>query len=104
MALKFYKAVHKDEIPSGEGRSIQIGERCVAVFNLDGEFYAIDDVCPHRGASLGRGRVLRGHIVSCPLHNWEFDVRTGQMHMAPGVESFPVELRGDEVWVKLRDV
>jgi nitrite reductase/ring-hydroxylating ferredoxin subunit len=49
----------------------------IAVYNVDGEFYAIDNSCPHRGAPLSEG-VLCGHVIECGLHGWQFDVRTGE--------------------------
>ena len=54
----------------------------VAVFNVDGEYYAIDNFCPHKGAPLSEG-LLCGHIVECSLHGWQFDVRTGKCLTVP---------------------
>lgn len=98
---EFRNLARRREIPEGSARAVEVEGRCVAIFNLGGEFFAIDDVCPHRGGSLSRGRVLEGRLISCPLHNWEFDIRTGVMHMAPGVESFAVKLEGEEIWVRV---
>lgn len=98
---EFRRAAAAAEIEPGGAKAVELDGRRVAIFNLDGKFYAIDDVCPHRGASLSRGTILDGGLVSCPLHNWEFDIRTGNMHMAPGVESFAVKLEGDEIWVEV---
>ena len=49
----------------------------LAVFNVGGEFYAIENSCPHKGAPLSEGTVC-GHVVECGLHGWQFDVRTGE--------------------------
>lgn len=49
----------------------------IAIYNVDGEFYATDNSCPHRGAPLSEG-VLCGHVIECGLHGWQFDVRTGE--------------------------
>ena len=54
----------------------------IAVFNIDGEFYAIDNSCPHKGAPLSEGEIC-GHIVECALHGWQFDVRTGECLTVP---------------------
>ena len=54
----------------------------LAVFNVDGEYYAIDNLCPHKGAPLSEGQ-LCGHIVECALHGWQFDVRTGECLTVP---------------------
>ena len=56
------------ELPTGEK---------LAVYNVDGEFYATESACPHRGASLAEG-ILCGHVIECGLHGWQFDVRTGE--------------------------
>ena len=54
----------------------------IAVFNIDGEFYAINNSCPHKGASLSEGQIC-GHIVECALHGWQFDVLTGECLTVP---------------------
>lgn len=64
------------EIPEGEGREFAIEGRIVAVFRVNGEFHAIDGICPHAGGPLGEGR-LQGAIVTCPWHGWQFDVTSG---------------------------
>ena len=63
-------------IAEGRGMTYTIGERLVAVFLSDGEYYAIDDLCPHMGASLGAGEVCDG-VVTCPWHAWRFRVADG---------------------------
>lgn len=66
------------QISSGACARIEVpGGDEVAVFNVDGEYYAIDNFCPHKGAPLSEGQ-LCGHIVECSLHGWQFDVRTGE--------------------------
>lgn len=75
-----------EEIQPGEGRSVAAGSHQVAVFNDGGEFLAIDDTCPHQGASLGTGLLHAGRVI-CPLHSWVFDLRTGR---CPGETHEPV--------------
>jgi len=79
-----------------------VGEKIVALFNVDGEFYAIDGVCPHAGGPLGQG-MLRKNIVTCPWHGWQFDVTTGKAVMNPnaGVGCLRTEVQGEEVYVEL---
>lgn len=60
------------------------GGREVAVSNLDGEFYAIDDLCTHDGGTLGEGRLRRGRVI-CPRHGAQFDARTGKVRSLPAV-------------------
>ena len=71
------------EIASGAGSRIELaGGDEAAVFNIDGEYYAIDNFCPHKGAPLSEG-LLCGHIIECSLHGWQFDVRTGECLTVP---------------------
>jgi nitrite reductase (NADH) small subunit len=65
-----------ESIPPLEGRSVQIGEREVAIFNLNGRFVAIENRCPHKGGPLCDG-IVSGTTVVCPLHGWRFDLETG---------------------------
>jgi nitrite reductase/ring-hydroxylating ferredoxin subunit len=71
------------EIPHGACARIALpnGEE-LAVFNIDGEYYAIDNICPHKGAPLSEGQIC-GHVVECALHGWQFDVRTGECLTVP---------------------
>ena len=64
-------------IPGGEGASFQLGNRLIAVFNHQGEYLAIDDLCPHMGASLGAGCLDEEVVITCPWHAWRFDAKTG---------------------------
>jgi len=64
------------EINPGEGRVVDVAGREIAVFNVDGRYYAIDNACPHRGGPLGEGD-LDGAVVACPWHAWRWDVTTG---------------------------
>lgn len=90
------------EIAAGRGKVVRDGQRCVAVFNDGGEFFAIDDTCPHQGASLGEGTLHRGWVI-CPWHSWIFELRTGNCRGVPGVgvTCYPVRRRGDVVEVEL---
>ena len=72
----FVTVASVDEIEPGESQAFEIGERVIAVFNDNGNFFAIDDMCPHMGASLATG-FTEDCIVSCPWHGWRFDVRDG---------------------------
>jgi len=71
------------EISAGAGARFELPDgNEVAVFNLGGEFYAIDNSCPHKGAPLSEGQ-LCGYVVECALHGWQFDVRTGECLTVP---------------------
>jgi nitrite reductase/ring-hydroxylating ferredoxin subunit len=65
-------------LPQGTLRRVTLANGSeLALYNIDGEYYATDNSCPHRGAALSDGAVI-GHIVECSLHGWQFDVRTGE--------------------------
>ena len=90
------------DIPRGEGKSFSVKGKTFAVFNVDGRFYALGNVCPHRGGSLGDG-FLQGNTITCPMHSWEFDVRTGEC-IAPGaggVPTYEIEVDGHNLFVHL---
>jgi len=94
-------------IPEGQGVTFAVGERLVAVFNRNGSYHAIDDICPHMGASLGAGQFDGEGIVTCPWHAWRFDVRDGTWCDNPNprlkIDAFEVRLQGDEIQVRLTD-
>jgi nitrite reductase (NADH) small subunit len=78
------------------------GDRIIALFNVDGEFHALDGICPHQGGPLGKGQ-LAGCIVTCPWHGWQFDVTTGQHQTSASLlhARFPVRLEGASVLVDI---
>jgi nitrite reductase/ring-hydroxylating ferredoxin subunit len=73
------------EIPPGTGKEIVFGDHLLAVYQIDGAFYAIDGICPHAGGPLAEG-VLQGSIVTCPWHGWQFDVSTGRHCLTPRIQ------------------
>jgi nitrite reductase/ring-hydroxylating ferredoxin subunit len=90
------------DVPAGEGRVVEAGGQALAVFNVEGRFYAIDNTCPHRGGPLGEGDVS-GTLVACPWHAWRWDVTTGANANNPAVRvaCFPVSVERDELFVEL---
>jgi nitrite reductase (NADH) small subunit/3-phenylpropionate/trans-cinnamate dioxygenase ferredoxin subunit len=88
-------------IPEGEGRSFQVGDRLIAVFLHGGRYFAIDDLCPHMGASLGAGYLDEEGVVTCPWHAWHFCVRNGQWADNPrlAIDTFEVRVVGGEIRV-----
>ena len=92
-----------NDIQPGRVKVVTVGDRRVAVCNVGGAFYAIDDVCTHDGASLDQG-VLDGEQIECPRHGARFDVRTGRVTRLPAfrpVETFPVRVEADAVQVEI---
>lgn len=88
------------DIPEGQGRAYAVNGRMVAVFNEGGEHFAIDDFCPHMGASLAGGLVQDG-IVACPWHLWRFGIRDGKWCDNPslGVDTFELRIEEDDIQV-----
>ena len=99
---EFIKALATTDLPAGKTTAVEVNGKKIAVFNIDGTFYAIDDTCTHRGGSLSEGEV-DGTVVTCPLHGAEFDVTNGQVLGSPaprGVTSYEVKVEGGDVMVK----
>jgi len=88
------------EIPPGSAKVVVVLGHPVAVFNVDGSFHAVSNVCLHRGGPIGEG-TLDGPIVTCPLHGWEYDVRTGKNVSNPmaRLRRYAVRVEGDDVLV-----
>ncbi len=88
-------------IEEGRGATFTVGERLVAVFLSGGEYHAIDDLCPHMGASLGDGEV-HGGAVACPWHAWRFRVSDGCWLDNPKlkIDCFEVRVVGEEIQVR----
>ncbi len=73
--MKGYKKVlQASDLPPGSGTTVKVGPTAVALFNVEGSFYAIDDTCVHAGGPLGAG-ALDGEVVTCPWHGWQFNVK-----------------------------
>lgn len=100
---EFHTVAKTSTIPEGEGATFNVNERLIAVFNRGGQFYAIDDRCPHQGASLGAGAVDAEGVVTCPWHAWRFSVTDGAWCDNPrlGVDTFEVRVEGDDIQVRV---
>jgi 3-phenylpropionate/trans-cinnamate dioxygenase ferredoxin subunit len=101
----FVKVADRKDLPPGSKLLAEVDGRAIALFNVDGAFYAIDDVCTHDGGPLAEGD-LDGAEIRCPRHGARFDVRTGKALCLPAFEpvtAHRVELRGDEIRVALAD-
>jgi 3-phenylpropionate/trans-cinnamate dioxygenase ferredoxin component len=110
--MPWVRAASRQTIRAGAARRMDLNGTRIALFNVDGTFYAIDDECPHEeGGSLSKGTVEHGSVW-CPLHGARFALATGQTleppegdHMGPpvdrGVRVYPVTLRGDDIYVGL---
>lgn len=99
----FVTVAHESEIPEGSGRVFTVGARLVAVFKLGGKLSAIDDLCPHQGASLSAGYLDEEGVVACPWHAWRFSVTSGKWCDNPrlGVDVFQVRVVDGDVQVSV---
>ena len=98
--MSFIRFAGLEEIPPGNNKSRRIGLRHIAVFNVAGSYYAIEDACSHMKAPLSGGR-MRGTELTCSRHGWRYDIITGRRVDAPEgcVRTFPVKVESDAVYV-----
>ncbi|HET6422401.1 MAG TPA: Rieske 2Fe-2S domain-containing protein [Planctomycetaceae bacterium] len=91
-----------DELVLGKGREFVVAGRVLAVFRLETGVSIIEGICPHAGGPLAQGYV-RGDVVTCPWHGWQFSVSTGQHQLNPRmcVPTFPATVDGDDVYVEI---
>jgi len=100
--MGFVRTVKVDELPPGTIRELQVEGKSIALANVGGKFFAINNTCLHRGGPLGQGP-LEGKAVTCPWHAWQYDVTTGKLlqNEAVGVDCYATEVRGQDVFVDL---
>ena len=99
----YIKVANLAEIPAGGSKLVEVDMVRVALFNLDGNIYAIEDVCTHDGGPLVEGRVVNGCEVQCPRHGARFDIRSGTAVKFPAFEptrTFAVRVNGQDVWIE----
>jgi len=100
---QFIKVAERSEMAQGTGKSVEVEGKRIALFNLTGEFYAIDDTCTHRGGTLSEGS-LEGDEVECPLHGARFNIKSGQVKCPPAgtdVAAYKVRVTGDDIEVEV---
>lgn len=100
----FITVATTDEIKPGENIVVEIGRHWVAVFNVDGTYYAIRDVCTHDDGPLAEGKLM-GCEIECPRHGARFDLRTGAVTAPPALVPVPVyavRVEGDEIQVEVK--
>ncbi len=91
-----------DEIPVGTGKEFVAGGQIIALYNVAGEFRALDGICPHAGGPLAEGK-LSGTTVTCPWHGRQFDVTNGRDCLIPNQTQtcFAVKVDGKDVWIEM---
>lgn len=90
------------DIPPGTGKTVEVQGVWIALFNVKGSFFAVDNCCPHAGGPLGEG-YLADAVIECPWHGWKFDVRTGERvgNANITVSCCPVRVEGDQIQIAL---
>ena len=99
----FVKVARTDEIELGQARLIDVKGTQIALFNINGEFFALDNTCTHDAGSLAEGDIA-GHEVICPLHGAKFDIRTGEVLGPPAYENvarYSVRVLGTDIEVEV---
>ena len=92
-----------EDVPEGEGREFRVGARYVAIFRHHGQFYALEDMCPHAGAPLNNGPIQQG-TVTCLWHGWRFNLHDGVCINHPrgrDVPTYPITIQGQDLYVTL---
>ena len=97
---EFVKVAAKSEMGPGASKKIEVNGKEIALFNVGGNFYAIDDTCKHRGGPLSEGS-CEDKVVACPWHGWEYDVTTGACLTNPAAQQtkYDVKVEGNDVYV-----
>lgn len=97
----FTKVAQTSEVPPNSLKAVSIGDQEIALVNLNGQIFAIGDICPHAHCSLADGEV-EDETVMCPCHGSEFNVKTGALIAGPaleGVATFSVQVEGNDILV-----
>ena len=100
---EFRKVALVTDLQPDGAKLVEVAGKKIALFNLAGTVYGIDDVCPHRGGPLSEGS-LEGESVTCPWHGSVFNIKTGAVETPParvGVTAYRVRVQGNDVEVEL---
>lgn len=100
---RYVKVGTTADVPDGRPEIFDVDDRKIAVYRLDGAYYAIEDLCTHDGGPVAEGEIDGGEVI-CPRHGARFDIKTGAARSFPAVtpvDTFPVRVDGDEIWIGL---
>ena len=103
MSKEFIEAGNTNEIKLGKMKRIEAGDKAILVCNVDGEFYAVDDMCTHEDSSLYLG-CMKGNLVQCSLHGARFNVKTGEPMEEPAevpLQTYALKIEGDKILVSV---
>ena len=99
--IEFHSVAKTDDLDDGEAMQVIIGRKEIAIYNLDGKFYATDDICTHAYASLADGYV-EGELIECPLHGGCFDIKTGKAMTPPvseDLKTYELKIDGEQILI-----
>jgi len=99
----FVKVAEIQDVPAGQRKKVNVGGKHIALFNIEGTYYAIDDTCTHKGGPLLEGEI-QGSNLTCPWHGAIFDVKTGEVLRPPapiGVSRYNVRVVGDDIEIEI---
>lgn len=100
---EYVKIATVGEVPPNGRKLVEVDGVRIALFNLNGDYYAIEDVCTHDGGPLVEGEIINGHEVKCPRHGARFDIRTGAALSLPAFEpttAYDVYIQGDDLLIE----
>ncbi len=101
---RLVKVATVEQLPVGKVMTVEVDGDEIALFNVDGKLYAINNTCSHQGGPLGEGEV-DDNIVTCPWHGWQYDVTTGTSTNSPDVRipTYPVVVEGDDIKLSIEE-
>jgi naphthalene 1,2-dioxygenase system ferredoxin subunit len=103
MSTAWIDIVSKADVPEDDVMGVDIDAKSIALYQVDGEIFATDNICTHGNARLCDG-FLEGHEIECPLHQGKFDIRSGKAMCAPlteDIRTYPVKIEGDRVFIEI---
>jgi len=103
---KAVKLCKISELKQGKAKSFKIDDFDIALVNLNSKIYALSNICPHQHTRIvnGNDAIIEGENIVCPMHGWTFEIKTGKPVYGSGkLKIFEVEIKNDEIWVKIDD-
>ena len=97
----FERIARMDEVTPARPKRVMVGEREIVLFRVGNEIFAVENLCPHQQFSVFHQGVLDGYIITCPMHAWSFDIRSGKAVAGSGrIRTFELRVVGNEVLIK----
>lgn len=98
--MAYVEVCSADEVKPFEGKASNVSGQDIAIFNLNSQFFAVQNACPHRGGPLAEGSLDEEGVVICPWHGYSFDVRTGKPFGFPyPIKTFPLKIENGKIFV-----